>query len=82
MLAAAQVGKHNENPGRTSYGHAIIIDPWGEIISQCHGSTRENMENGTFAYAELDLDYLKSIRKKMPVQTHSRFKVPVLLEKK
>ena len=63
VLAAAQVGKHNENPGRTSYGHAIIIDPWGEIISQCHGSTRENMENGTFAYAELDLDYLKSIEK-------------------
>ena len=82
VLAAAQVGKHNENPGRTSYGHAIIIDPWGEIISQCHGSTRENMENGTFAYAELDLDYLKSIRKKMPVRAHSRFQVPVLLESK
>ena len=32
MVAAAQVGPCNEK--RTSYGHTIIIDPWGTVISE------------------------------------------------
>jgi deaminated glutathione amidase len=78
VIAAAQVGKHNENPGRTSYGNAIIIDPWGEIISKCSGTNHVNYDDGTFAFAELDLDYLNSVRKKMPVSSHNQFKVPEL----
>ena len=79
VIAAAQVGQHNENPGRTSYGHAIIVDPWGEIISQCPGTNHDNMNGGTFAFAELDLDYLSSIRSKMPLSKHKKFKVPELI---
>jgi hypothetical protein len=30
VVAAAQFGQHN--PKRASYGHALIIDPWGEIL--------------------------------------------------
>lgn len=32
VIAAAQAGKHNEK--RESYGHALIIDPWGEVIGR------------------------------------------------
>jgi len=35
VLAAAQVGKHNEK--RKSYGHALAIDPWGEVIADAGG---------------------------------------------
>jgi len=35
VLAAAQVGKHNEK--RKSYGHALAIDPWGEILADAGG---------------------------------------------
>lgn len=30
VLASAQVGSHNEK--RESYGHSIIIDPWGNVL--------------------------------------------------
>lgn len=33
MIAAGQTGKHNEK--RSSYGHSIVVDPWGAIIAQC-----------------------------------------------
>ncbi|KHJ82897.1 hydrolase, carbon-nitrogen family [Oesophagostomum dentatum] len=33
VVAAAQTGKHNEK--RSSYGHSMVIDPWGAIIAQC-----------------------------------------------
>lgn len=36
VLAAAQAGKHNEK--RESYGDAMIIDPWGEVIARLPGT--------------------------------------------
>lgn len=33
VVAAAQTGKHNEK--RQSYGHAMVVDPWGHVIAQC-----------------------------------------------
>lgn len=33
VIAAGQTGKHNEK--RSSYGHSMVIDPWGAIIAQC-----------------------------------------------
>lgn len=35
IVAAAQVGVHNAS--RASYGHAMIVDPWGTVIAQCGG---------------------------------------------
>jgi predicted amidohydrolase len=32
VIAAAQAGQHNEK--RHSYGHALIVDPWGKVIAQ------------------------------------------------
>uniref|UniRef100_A0A3Q3NPS8 Deaminated glutathione amidase n=1 Tax=Labrus bergylta TaxID=56723 RepID=A0A3Q3NPS8_9LABR len=41
VLAAAQVGRHHEK--RSSYGHALAVDPWGEIDLEKVASTRRNM---------------------------------------
>lgn len=32
MIAAAQAGRHNAR--RESYGHAVIIDPWGRVVAE------------------------------------------------
>ena len=31
VIAAAQAGKHNEN--RESWGHSLVVDPWGTVIA-------------------------------------------------
>lgn len=63
VVAAAQTGKHNEK--RQSYGHAMIIDPWGAVIAQCREGT-------DVCVAEVDLSYLQSVRSNMPVWEHRR----------
>lgn len=63
VVAAAQTGKNHER--RTSYGHAMVVDPWGSVIAQCQ-------EGPGLCYAEIDLAYLHCIRQEMPVCTHRR----------
>merc|ERR1740123_1679355 len=63
VIAAAQTGQHNEK--RSSYGHSLIVDPWGTVIAQVG-------EGVGVATAPIDLDYLASVRRNMPVQQHRR----------
>ena len=63
MIAAAQTGQHNEK--RSSYGHSLIVDPWGAVIAQVG-------EGVGVATAPIDLEYLASVRRNMPVQQHRR----------
>ncbi|RWS20304.1 nitrilase and fragile histidine triad fusion protein NitFhit-like protein, partial [Leptotrombidium deliense] len=63
VVAAAQYGTHN--PKRSSFGHAMVIDPWGAIIAQCGEKT-------DFAIAEIDMEFLKNVRMKLPVWTDRR----------
>ena len=35
VIAAAQAGKHDN--GRATWGHSMIIDPWGKILGQLGG---------------------------------------------
>ena len=65
VIAAAQAGKHNEK--RESYGHSIIIDPWGDVI----GKLEDPLATG-IAVAELDMTRLDEIRKRMPIEKHRR----------
>ncbi|CAE1263837.1 NIT1 [Acanthosepion pharaonis] len=63
VVAAAQVGKHNDK--RSSYGHTMVIDPWGTIIAECSKGTG-------MCLAEIDLDLLEKVRREMPVWNHRR----------
>lgn len=60
MIAAAQAGRHNAK--RESYGHALIVDPWGKIIAQL----RDPHETG-IAVADLDLANMLAIRERIPI---------------
>ena len=59
VIAAAQVGKHNEK--RSSYGHSMVIDPWGKILVDCGD------ESPTFKIVDVDMDYLEQVRHSMPI---------------
>ncbi|GAX78444.1 hypothetical protein CEUSTIGMA_g5885.t1 [Chlamydomonas eustigma] len=63
VIAAAQAGWHNEK--RQSYGHALIIDPWGRVLARL-----EDPEATGIAVAQIDLEYLSAVRSKMPLQAH------------
>lgn len=69
VIAAAQVGAHNEK--RTSYGHTIVISPWGEVLAEL-GGAEEKKEKGDawepeIVLAEIDLDVSNKIRREMPL---------------
>ncbi|RIA87482.1 putative nitrilase [Glomus cerebriforme] len=65
VIASAQIGRHNEN--RVSYGHAMIVDPWGTVLARCPETNEPSL-----AFAEIDLDRLKKIRTEIPVLNHRR----------
>jgi deaminated glutathione amidase len=49
-----------------SYGHSLIVDPWGEILAEASGDKEE------IIYADIDLNRLNEIRSKLPVLEHRR----------
>lgn len=61
MLAAAQSGRHSN--GRDTWGHSMLIDPWGHIVAEL--AAGEGVVAG-----EVDLDYLQDIRAKLPALQH------------
>jgi nitrilase len=62
VLAAAQCGTH-ANGARATYGHSMIVDPWGHVIAKAQDTVG-------FVTARLDLDYLKLVRERIPVAQH------------
>ena len=64
VFAAAQCGKHKN--GRRTFGHSLIVDPWGNIISEAD-------EKVGFISAKIDTKLVKDIRKKMPATTNYTF---------
>lgn len=63
MIAAAQAGRHNAK--RESYGHSLIIDPWGKVIA----ALEDPLATG-IAVAEIDLDHMAAVRQRMPIMQH------------
>lgn len=63
VVAPAQGGTHPG--GRRTYGHSLIVDPWGEIIA-------ERAEDGEgMAIAEVDLERVRQVRESLPA-LHNR----------
>ncbi|KAM7190210.1 Carbon-nitrogen hydrolase [Naviculisporaceae sp. PSN 640] len=61
VIAAAQVGQHNEK--RISYGHSMIVDPWGRVLAELGGTAGEP----EIATAEIDHELLKKVRMEVPL---------------
>jgi len=63
VIAAAQCGSHNSK--RSSYGHSLVVDPWGTVLA-CAG------ENAGIFTVDIDINNVDKIRKSMPVFQHRR----------
>lgn len=64
IIAPNQGGMHSAR--RTTWGHSMIIDPWGTVLG-CHDT------GPGLVIADLDLDQLRELRTSMPLQQHKRF---------
>lgn len=71
IAAAAQVGVHSEK--RQSYGHALAVDPWGDVLADA-GQVSPNV-----VFVDIDTAKIDSVRTKMPIQKHRRRDVLDLL---
>ena len=58
MVGACQGGTHDT--GRQTFGHAMIVDPWGTILDQVINPA------SPIAYADIDLAFLYQVRDKIP----------------
>jgi predicted amidohydrolase len=68
VVAAAQCGMHNEAGTRRSYGHSVIVDPWGNIVAELGGAAEDGSWKGPeIALADIDLEYLEKVRREMPL---------------
>lgn len=66
LIAANQGGVHNN--GRSTYGHSMIVDPWGDVLSELGVS--EGMIIST-----LEKSKLNKVRKSLPAIQHRRLPI-------
>lgn len=68
VVAAAQVGYHNEK--RESYGHSIIVGPWGEVLAELGGEFKDSKGKAgpEIATATVDTKYVEKIRREVPLR--------------
>ena len=65
VAAAGQTGMHSN--GRETWGHSMIIDPWGDAL-------QELPDQQAVISAKIDLDRIKEIREQFPCLQHKRTK--------
>lgn len=63
VLAAAQAGTHAN--GRQTYGHSMLIDPWGEVVASLP-------EGEGLVMGDMDPERLKSVRQNLQALRHRR----------
>jgi len=63
IVAAAQVGHHED--GRNTFGHSLVIDPWGEVLLDM------GEERGV-GFADIDLKRISDVRSRIPALNHRR----------
>ena len=64
VIAAAQVGRHED--GRTTFGHSLVVDPWGEVLLDM-GSDQAGL-----GFADIDLSRIKEVRDQVPSLANRR----------
>ena len=64
VVAAAQVGEHED--GRRTYGHSLVVDPWGEVLLDMGGEAAE------MSFAEIDPARIAEVRTQLPSLANKR----------
>ena len=64
VVAAAQVGQHED--GRVTYGHSLVVDPWGKVLLDMGG------ERPGLGYADVDQAAVEEVRSRLPAIWHRR----------
>ncbi|GAB6844987.1 putative amidohydrolase [Methylorubrum rhodinum] len=64
MISAAQGGRHED--GRETFGHSLIVDPWGRILAEAEGDAPG------IILAEIDLARVADARARIPTLSHAR----------
>jgi deaminated glutathione amidase len=64
VVAAAQVGEHAD--GRRTYGHSLVVDPWGEVALDLGG------EAPGLGFAEIDPARIAEVRQQLPSLANRR----------
>lgn len=67
VVAAAQVGEHAD--GRRTYGHSLVVDPWGEILLDMGG------DDAGLGFAQIDRQRITDVRQQVPSLANRR-KIP------
>ncbi|MEA1073270.1 carbon-nitrogen hydrolase family protein [Sphingomonas sp. LY160] len=73
VVAAAQAGTHED--GRVTYGHSLVADPWGEVLTELG-------DEPGLAFAEIDPGKIAEVRARVPVMQHRRMVPPIMLPNK
>lgn len=63
VVAAAQWGEHED--GRATYGHSLVVDPWGEVVLDMG-------EGEGLGFADLDMERLADVRARVPALKNRR----------
>ena len=64
VVAAAQVGRHED--GRETYGHSLVVDPWGEVQLDLGG------ERAGLGFATIDRARIAEVRRQLPSLANRR----------
>ena len=62
VIAAAQVGRHED--GRDTYGHSLVVDPWGRVLLDMGG------DGPGLGFADLDVGAVGEVRRRLPAIRH------------
>ncbi|MEP0190951.1 MAG: carbon-nitrogen hydrolase family protein [Erythrobacter sp.] len=67
VIAAAQFGKHED--GRETYGHSLVVDPWGDVLLDMGGV------GAGIGYCDIELSRINEVRSQIPSLANRR-KIP------
>lgn len=65
VLAPGQWGRHGDGGIRRSYGHSMIVDPWGTVVAECG-------EGEGLCLGEIHRDRVATVRQGIPVAQHRK----------
>lgn len=70
VIAAAQCGRHED--GRETYGHSLVVDPWGEVLLDMGGAGDGQPGHARLAFADLDPARIAEVRGQLPSLANRR----------